>query len=967
VFVVGLVSSFVLLLGVPRAALAQQRASIIGVVTDSTGAVLPGVTVEASSPVLIEQMRSVTTDSAGRYAIVDLRPGSYVVTFELQGFNRVRREGIELEGAFAAQVNASLSVGAVAETVTVTGASPVVDVQSTQTQAVLNREVLDVLPAARTMQGGASLVPGVAFYSQGFTSNMSYHGSLRQDQHIYFDGMNIGQNLTQQGQQANGVGVNELAQEELVYDAGGQSAEFSVGGVRMDSIPKEGGNRFSGAARAFGSNSALQNDNITPELKKYIDQGNRLDHSYEVNGMFGGPIKTDRLWFLFAQRVTQTNNLIPLPKGVFPAYPNGGESESGGFVAPHSTIRLTSQLSTRNKLVFAFYKGQGGSQRSDVGCSATSFNSVSCISPEAAYSLPTPLQYAAQAKYTSPISSRVLLEVGQSFSVATYKFKYQPENGPLDIQNLNRSTSVRTVASSTAPNDYFSQVWNFVVNLSYVTGSHNIKVGANDQWGWDHTKVERHGDASVLTFVNNAAGVPTPSTATLTNSPYDRNNNLNAVLGVYAQDKWTLNRLTLTYGGRYDYFNASAPEQSASAGRFMDAAAQAARADIAAVSCTPCWNDWSVRGGASYDLFGTGKTALKTSVGKFLAQEALGLAASVNPLGGQSDSRAWTDIDKNGTIFDANGNVQFNELGATNNNRFGQPAGGTVIDPDLPRGTNWEETVSIQHELLPRVSVTGGVYHRHFQNLYYTANTLINPATDFTTYTVTVPANPHLPDGGGQVITMYNLLPSKQGQTNNVRLASDANSRVYNGFEVSVNARLGKGFVFGGITWDRSATNTCTDLSSDAGGTPTNSNPNNLRFCEQTPPFQALYKASAAYTLPYQVQLSGSFQARPGIAIGSYYSFTGPQAGVVITGGGTQTVTVVDPTTQFYSYVKNNDIRVARTFKVSRTRLQPFMEIVNLANLSTILTVNENVGPNYMDPGSIVQGRRFQLGARVDW
>ena len=156
-------------------------------------------------------------------------------------------------------------------------------------------------------------------------------------------------------------------------------------------------------------------------------------------------------------------------------------------------------------------------------------------------------------------------------------------------------------------------------------------------------------------------------------------------------------------------------------------------------------------------------------------------------------------------------------------------------------------------------------------------------------------------------------------------------------------------------------------MSNDAGGTPTNSNPNNLRFCEQTPPFQALYKASAAYTLPYQVQLSGSFQARPGIAIGSYYSFTGPQAGVVITGGGTQTVTVVDPTTQFYSYVKNNDIRVARTFKVSRTRVQPFMEIVNLANLSTILTVNENVGPNYMDPGSIVQGRRFQLGARVDW
>src|ERR1700712_3641419 len=141
--------------------------------------------------------------------------------------------------------------------------------------------------------------------------------------------MNIGQNLTQQGQQGNGVGVNELAQEELVYDAGGQSAEFGVGGVRMDSIPREGGNRYSVIGRAFGSNSGLQNDNISDKLKPFIDQGNRLDKSYEVNGVLGGPIMQDRLWFLVAQRVTQTNNLIPLPRGLFPAYPDGGTAESG--------------------------------------------------------------------------------------------------------------------------------------------------------------------------------------------------------------------------------------------------------------------------------------------------------------------------------------------------------------------------------------------------------------------------------------------------------------------------------------------------------------------------------------------------------------------------------------------------------------------------------------------------------------
>ncbi|MBZ5556371.1 MAG: carboxypeptidase regulatory-like domain-containing protein [Acidobacteriia bacterium] len=935
---------------------AQERGSIVGLVQDSSGAILPGVTVEASSPVLIEQMRTAITDSAGRYAVVDLRPGTYAVTFTLPGFKSFKREGIVIEGAFAAQVNASLAVGAVEETVIVTGASPVVDLQSTQNQTVINREALDVLPAARTMQGGASLVPGVAFYSQGFTSNMSIHGSLREDQHIYFDGMNIGQNLTQNGQQGNGVGVNELAQQELIYDAGSQSAEVAVGGVRMDSIPKEGGNTFSGIFRAFGGTGSLQNDNITDELKPFITAGNSLDYTYDVNTVFGGPIRRNKLWFLVAQRVSQANNLIPLPTQYFP---KGGTASSGGQVTPHSTVRLTWQASERNKIVWAFYKSQGGTQRFDVGCTATSFNAVACISPEAAYWLPTPLQYGSQVKWTSPISSRLLLEVGQSLAVPTYKFKYQPENGPLDIQHINSSTSVRTVASSTAPQDYFDQIWNTVVNLSYVTGSHNFKTGLNQQWGYQRTKVERNGDTAALTYVN-VNGVPTPSTVTVTNSPFNKFENLNANLGLYAQDKWTLPRLTVTYGARYDYFNASTPDQSAEKGLFMSAAAKAARANIPAVSCLPCWNDWSIRLGASYDLRGDGRTAIKVSVGKFLAQQALGLASSTNPLASQTDSRSWTDLDKNGTIFDANGNVETAEIGVTRNNNFGLPSGATQFDPNLPRPTNWEETVSVQHEVLKNVSVTAGFYHRTFQHLQYTANTLVNPDTDYTPFTIKVPANSSLPGGGGQSITMYNLNANKLGIVNNVLTWSDNNSRVYNGIEASANARLGgRGFVFGGVTTERTATDTCTDLA--------NSNPNNRRFCSQTPPFQALYKASAGYRFPYELSTSLTFQARPGISVGSFYTFNSAIAGVALTGGGNLTVSVVDPTAQYYDYVKTVDTRIARTFKTGRTRIEPFIEIYNLLNFSTILTVNETVGPSYYTPGIIVQGRRTQLGARVDW
>jgi hypothetical protein len=949
------------LAGIPATSSAQQRASIVGVVQDTTGAIMPGVTVEASSPALIEQVRTAVTDSAGRFSIIDLRPGIYTVTFTLPGFRSVKREGIELEGAFAAQVNGTLSVGAVEETVTVTGASPIVDTQSTQNQAVLNRQVLDVLPAARTMQGGAALVPGVSFYSQGFVSTMSIHGSATADQHIFFDGMNIGQNLTGTGSQANGVTVNELAQTELVYDAGSQSAENALGGVRMDSIPKEGGNTFSGAWRTVGSKGSLQGDNITDELKPYISVNTQLDYSYDTNFVLGGPIRKNKLWFLVAQRVSRTNNLVAFPVGVLPAFPNGTQVESGGFVVPHETVRLTWQASPRNKIVWAFYKSQAGTQRFDVGCGATSGNVAACFSPEASYALPQPLQYASQVKWTSPLSSRVLLEVGQSLAVQTYNFSYQPENGPLDIQHRSATTGLRTVASSTAPSHYFSRIWNTIANVSFVTGSHNVKVGINQQMGYQTTQNEPHGDTSVLIYATSATGVNTSQTATVLNTPYTRQENLNANLGLFAQDKWTLQRLTLTYGARYDYFNASTPPQSAVAGRFISPTAQAARVNIAPSSCLPCWNDWTIRSGASYDLFGTGKTALKVSVGKFLGQQALGLASATNPLGGQSDTRQWTDVDRNGTIFDANGNVQSNELGVTANNNFGIPGLGTTqFDPALPRPTNWEESVSVQHALFPRVSITAGYYHRAFQHIQYTKNTLIDPIADYQAYTIVAPSNPNLPGGGSQQITVYNLNPAKRGIVNNVMTFSDANSRVYNGVEVSVNARLGRGgFIFGGITTERSATNNCADLA--------NSNPNNLRFCDQTPPFQALYKASIGYTIPWDIQLSGTFQARPGISIGSTYTFNSAQAGFAITGGGTLSVTVVDPTQQYYDYVKTLDARVSKAFRFGRSRLQVFTELFNLPNYATVLTVNETVGPLYFNPQAITTARRAQFGAQIDW
>ncbi len=915
---------------------AQERASIVGLVTDSTGALLPGVTIEASSPALIEQARTALTDNAGRYAVVDLRPGTYAVTFTLPGFRTVRREGIVLEGSFAAQVNAELSVGAVEETVTVAGASPVVDIQNTQTQFVANRQVLDVLPAARTTYGGAALVPGVILYTpQGGLAVMTVHGSANGDQRITFEGMQIGQILVAGGGQTSGVSVNELGQEEVVYTAGTQSAETPSAGVRMDAIPKEGGNTGSGTWRAFRSTGAWQANNITPELSAFIREGDKLDYSWESNAAIGGPIQKNKLWYFAALRLSQTNTLVA---NTF--FPDGTQADTGGHIAPNATARLTYQVNDKNKLRGAFYRQSTNTERSTLGAG---------IQPEAALRTPVPFPWATQVKWVSPITSRVLLEAGQSYNYPGYVFEYQEGLGPRDVQVQYLPSNFRTTATAILPTYYTSPIYNTVGSVSYVTGSHALKAGVSYEAGYQTARYHAHGDMSMVTYLNDV-----PSTVGVRNTPLVKREDLNADLGIYAQDKWTLRQLTITAGLRYDYFNASVPAQSAPVGQFVP------ERSTPDVECLPCWNNWSPRLGFAYDLFGNGKTAVKATVGKFLAAQALGLAGNVNPLQTQAETRNWRDLDGNGSALDANGNAQYAEIGPPRNVNFGLPSGATRLDPDTPRPTNWEESVSITHELLSGVSATAAYYHRTFDHLSVTKNLATDQDRDYTPFTIVAPSRPELPNGGGEIVTMYNLNLNKLGAVDSVSTFSEANKRIYDGFEFAVTARLpNSAFAFGGVTTDRTELDNCADL--------TNSNPNNRRFCHQLSPFRALYKFSAGSPIPFGMYLSGSFQARPAVSQAGNYTVNSAIAGVPLTGGGTLTVNLVDPTTRFYDYVNQLDARVARSFRLGRGRLQGFVEIFNLLNASTVLTVNENFGSTWLRPQIIAQGRRLQLGGQIDF
>ena len=243
--------ALVFVLAIPAAVRAQS--SITGVVRDTSGAVLPGVTVEAASDVLIEKVRSVVTDGSGQYRIVDLRPGIYTVTFTLPGFSLYKREGLELSAEFVATVNADLRVGTLEETVTVTGESPIVDVQSAKRQRTLDSDLVQSLPTARGYAGLMVLIPSMV-QSGGGNPNVQLspgmvvfggRGGRGNEGRAQVDGLNTGASL-------NGGGVSgyrqdvENAQEVAITTAGGMG-ETEIGGPTINIIPRTGGNTLQGA------------------------------------------------------------------------------------------------------------------------------------------------------------------------------------------------------------------------------------------------------------------------------------------------------------------------------------------------------------------------------------------------------------------------------------------------------------------------------------------------------------------------------------------------------------------------------------------------------------------------------------------------------------------------------------------------------------------------------------------------
>jgi hypothetical protein len=624
---------------------AHAQSSFTGVVKDTSGAVLPGVTVEAASPVLIEKTRTVITDESGGFRLVDLRPGTYTLSFSLEGFSTVKREGVELPANFVMTINTELKVGSLEETLTVTGAAPTVDVQTTTKSQVLNREALDAIPTGRTIQGMGQLITGVSL-------NIPDVGGSRAMQQTYMSTHGLGASQTTlqvDGLMVNGLDgdgavqnyFNSSMSQEMVYTTSGASADVSGGGVRLNMIPRDGGNTVHGSGFFGYQNKSFQSDNLTDDLKRRgLSTPDGIDKLSNFEGFVGGPIMKNRMWFAGSARTFHLDTLPADAVQTIPgtALPNRAPTPSGEpGVDPQSInsfqARIVWQISQSTK--FTAYNDRILKNR---GAAMTAgFDPATASQP-----WNSPIYTTGAVKLTSTLSSRLLFEGGFSTNYERYNIFMQPgiekqRGTPEWYTQINKQDLLLGTQWNAAVNTsgQYPDRYSIAASMSYVTGAHNTKVGIQDTWGQYHRTRTANGDIRAL-FRNGVA-----SQAQLLNTPLDWHDELHADLGIYAQDSWTLNRLTVNYGARWEYFAHGVPEETAPAGRFT-AARTFGPIDW------PTWKSISPRGGAVYDVFGNQKTAIKFSIGKYMQAGSTGFSESYNPLALTSATVDWIDANGDG-------------------------------------------------------------------------------------------------------------------------------------------------------------------------------------------------------------------------------------------------------------------------------------------------------------------------------
>jgi hypothetical protein len=506
----------------------------------------------------------------------------------------------------------------------------------------------------------------------------------------------------------------------------------------------------------------------------------------------------------------------------------------------------------------------------------------------------------------------------------------------------------------------------------------------------------------------------TPKSVVVRNTPVTSAEELNRDLGLYAQDTYTLKRLTVSAGIRWETLSASVVGLTAPAGRFVPERPTADKKD------QPKWDNWAPRFQAVLDVFGNAKTAVKYSFNRYNASQTTTIASGFNPLASTTTRINWTDL--NGDDI-AQGSPTFDKSLVSASNPSGRvdcvyltpgceidlqslsKSFGVVSDngtyAGFPRQYSLEQGLEVQHELLPRLSLTGSWYYGSFKNLTTTLNrnitpTSVDPATGAPDWTPVTIFNPET----AEPIVIYNQSKASIARaTKNETFVDDSRRQIFDSYSVDSRLRVGRGATLsGGFSWGRTRTKNCTVGE--------NQNPNSLRFCDQfnledgsTVPYDKTLKLSGSYPLPwYGILVSGVFQSIDGGGLAKNYTITPstaypdggskflavdkpvpacpapcPAGATVLSTLGQSSLVVALQPSEFNRGERLNqlDLKVSKTIKYRSLTIQPNFEAFNINNTDKVITYGSTSyaisAGTYLKPNSITQGRILGVGASVRW
>jgi hypothetical protein len=995
------------------------QAAIAGSVTDASGGAVPGVTVEAASPALIERTRTTVTDHSGRYRIENLRPGTYGVRFSLPGWKPHEVSGIELAGWRTVRADAVLALDRLTSDVTVFARA--IDVVGTRREVSLSGDTVGLLPTARTYNALLVLVPGVVTSTndvvmEAATTSFPIHGGRATEGRLLLDGLTIGSPPS--GNSATSYATQAPYAQEVVFTTSTVSGETETGGLVMQLIPRSGGNTSQGSLFASGSGMRFQDDNLTPALEEQGLRAAALSKVYDVSAMHGGPIVRNRVWYFVSghsggSRKQSTNVRYNMNAGDPTRWSYAPDLERRAYsdrTFESLNARLTWQADRRNRLG-VFWDAQALCRR----CTGATpgLSEPQRVSPEAVGVLGRRLD-VVQATWSSAVKNTMLVDAAFGstfFGVGNFERRPNPTRSLIRvIEQCGRGCPANgNIPGLTYRSQDFSDAhtgsYSWKAATAFVTGTRSLKVG------YQHTvmiddRTWMTNDQNLTYWFND--GVPDRLTQSI--SPWVNNTRV-AWLALFAQGQWTRDRVTIEGAARFDRASSWFPRQQLGPSRFLPTAIV-----VPETRGVDSYKDISPRAGLALDLFGNGRTAVKASLGRFLdGAGTSGIYASTNPtlrmpqttpaFGTAGVTRAWIDANAN-YIADCNlldpsaqdlRSTGGDLCGVISNTRFGRDERTTNFSQAVVSGwgvrpSDWQLSASVEQEWGGRVSLSIAYTRRWFHGFLAVDNLALEPS-DLTAFSLIAPADPRLPGGGGYVVSgLSDVVPDKAGQVDNV--VTDASNdgawtQYFNGVDLIFNVRAWRGLtIAGGTSTGQTVADNCRvrdrlpELSTASVGTSAfgpglsgSSVDRGNPYCHVAFGFLTQFRGYSTYVVPgVDILVSAIVQSKPGPMLAANYAapnaIVAPRLGRNLSANAaSMTVNLVKPGTMYGTRINEVDVRVARPFRIGKVRTTVGIDVFNVFNSAAVLTYNNTFVPGgqWLQPIAILTPRFLKLTGQIDF